>query len=168
MDGSLPSDWRAKRRDILERDSFTCGNCGKTPVETDTHLHVHHVVPRFRGGTHNPSNLITLCERCHRAVHSSNVKAPTAGPTIDYDRVVDILQNPPDQWSDDDEDHINKISQVLDEYAGGDIGAGAQYYPNPSIERKLSLSESAALYSSQDTPDNQRWEHLSAKWTQEL
>ncbi len=32
-------------------------------------LEVHHVVPRVRGGTNDPANLITLCSACHRLWH---------------------------------------------------------------------------------------------------
>lgn len=168
MNSSLPPDWRAKRRDILERDGFTCGNCGENPLESDAYLHVHHIVPRSKGGTHDPSNLITLCERCHRAVHSSNVKAPTTGPKIDYDRVVDTLQQPPEQSENGDWDYINEVAEVLDEYVGGPEGSGAQYFPTPPAEDELSVSERAALYNSQNISDNQRWEHLSAKWESKL
>jgi len=168
MDGSLPSDWRAKREDILKRDGFTCGNCGENAIKTGTQLHVHHIVPRSKGGTHKPSNLKTLCERCHKAVHSSNTKAPTAGPTIDYDRLVDTLQQPPEQLENGDWDYINEVAKDLDEYVGGEEGSGAQYFPTPPTGDELSASEYAALYSSQNTSDSQRWEDLSAKWAREL
>jgi hypothetical protein len=32
-------------------------------------LHVHHVVLRSQGGTHDPSNLLALCEHHHRLAH---------------------------------------------------------------------------------------------------
>lgn len=32
-------------------------------------MHVHHKVFRSKGGTDAPSNLITLCETCHNALH---------------------------------------------------------------------------------------------------
>jgi len=60
-----PADWDEIRKRILERDSFTCCNC----QATNTILHVHHVVPLTRGGTSIDSNLITLCEDCHKFIH---------------------------------------------------------------------------------------------------
>jgi 5-methylcytosine-specific restriction endonuclease McrA len=52
-----------RRRDVLERDEFSCQNCGsKNSVE------VHHIVPRMVGGTNKPENLRTLCRECHLQV----------------------------------------------------------------------------------------------------
>ena len=36
------------------------------------HLHIHHIIPRSRGGTHDPSDLITLCSGHHRMEHPEN------------------------------------------------------------------------------------------------
>ena len=40
-------------------------------------MHAHHIVPVSKGGTHKPSNLKTLCKRCHDSVHQRNTFAPT-------------------------------------------------------------------------------------------
>jgi 5-methylcytosine-specific restriction enzyme A len=53
------AEWRKLRLRILERDRHTCTNCGK-PAST-----VDHRKPRHLGGTDDPSNLTSLCERCH-------------------------------------------------------------------------------------------------------
>ena len=48
---------------ILERDNFTCQYCGaKAP---DVQLHVDHIHPVAKGGTNDPSNLITACADCN-------------------------------------------------------------------------------------------------------
>ena len=61
-----PDNWDEIRKRILERDAYTCTNCGVS----DTILHVHHVVPLSSGiGTSEHSNLRTLCEDCHKAIH---------------------------------------------------------------------------------------------------
>lgn len=61
-----PSNWDEIRKRILNRDAFTCINCGAT----NTIFHVHHVVPLSSGrGTSKDSNLVTLCEDCHTAIH---------------------------------------------------------------------------------------------------
>lgn len=52
------------RRKILARDGFACQNCGRTHD-----LHVHHIDPRAKAGRTEPSNLLTLCVRCHGMVH---------------------------------------------------------------------------------------------------
>lgn len=52
------------RSQILLRDGFRCQECGYYK-----HLEVHHIVPRSKGGTDDPKNLITLCQRCHGKKH---------------------------------------------------------------------------------------------------
>jgi hypothetical protein len=54
------------RREVLARDGHRCQGpgCGRTRF-----LEIHHIVPRSRGGTHHPDNLITLCSSCHAQVH---------------------------------------------------------------------------------------------------
>jgi len=54
------------RRRVLARDGHRCvtPHCGATRF-----LEIHHRVPVGSGGTNHPSNLITLCHRCHRAIH---------------------------------------------------------------------------------------------------
>lgn len=56
----MPPDWNWRRFQVLKRSSYSCSQCG-----SDSRLHVHHVVPFSRGGTHHLSNLTVLCERCH-------------------------------------------------------------------------------------------------------
>ncbi|MBU2502866.1 HNH endonuclease, partial [bacterium] len=38
-----------------------------------------HVLPRARGGTNRPDNLITLCSACHRHIHDKGPGALTLG-----------------------------------------------------------------------------------------
>lgn len=54
---------------ILDRDDNKCYICGR-----DIRLHVHHIIPRRKGGPHKPENLVTLCSGCHRSVESGNVE----------------------------------------------------------------------------------------------
>ncbi len=60
------------RRRVLARDGHRCQVSGCTNTRF---LEVHHLVPRARGGTNRPDNLITLCSACHRHLHD---KAPGA------------------------------------------------------------------------------------------
>jgi 5-methylcytosine-specific restriction endonuclease McrA len=57
----------ALRKRALKRDEYTCQNCGKTNGE----LEAHHVVPISNGGRDRLSNIVTLCEECHKAAHGS-------------------------------------------------------------------------------------------------
>lgn len=54
------------RQYVLKRDDYTCQCCGKHG--DGLKLHVHHKETRLIGGN-SPSNLITLCEDCHKAIH---------------------------------------------------------------------------------------------------
>lgn len=52
------------RYSILKRDGFKCHYCGAKAG--DTKLEVDHIVPQSKGGTDEPSNLITICRDCNR------------------------------------------------------------------------------------------------------
>lgn len=56
--------WQRKRLEIMERDEFTCQQCGDA---TKT-LHVHHkyYLPRLEPWDYCPLSLVTLCEDCHQ------------------------------------------------------------------------------------------------------
>jgi hypothetical protein len=56
----------AVRRAVLVRDGYRCCAPGCTGTRF---LEVHHRVPRARGGTNRPDNLVTLCAACHRLRH---------------------------------------------------------------------------------------------------
>lgn len=55
---------RALRFKILSRDKFTCQYCGRKAPEVL--LEVDHIIPKSKGGTKHPSNLITSCFDCNR------------------------------------------------------------------------------------------------------
>jgi RNA-directed DNA polymerase len=58
--GSRHAEWQELRRQILQRDNYTCRHCANT-----NNLEVHHLIAKHKGGTDDPANLITLCENCH-------------------------------------------------------------------------------------------------------
>jgi hypothetical protein len=64
----------ARRREVLARDGYQCRASG---CESAHFLDVHHVIPRERGGTNDPDNLITLCAACHRLVHERGLPLRT-------------------------------------------------------------------------------------------
>jgi len=51
---------------VKERDGYRCQECGSTE-----RLIAHHVIPLQEGGTHDPSNGITLCATCHAPRHAT-------------------------------------------------------------------------------------------------
>ena len=56
--------WRSRRYEALKRDGFKCRHC---PSRKD--LQVHHIVPLEKGGTDDLSNLLTLCDECHKTLN---------------------------------------------------------------------------------------------------
>ena len=58
-------EYSSRREAVLHRDSYTCQCCGKKHVR----LEVHHIIFRSLGGSDDEKNLITLCEKCHKAIH---------------------------------------------------------------------------------------------------
>jgi len=79
MSQQYPSDWDTRRKEVYERDNYTCQNCGaRGGPHGDAELHAHHVVPKSKGGTHRKSNLKTVCKDCHNAIHGNSM-APSAG-----------------------------------------------------------------------------------------
>jgi 5-methylcytosine-specific restriction protein A len=65
-------EWKQLVRDVLARDNYTCKCCGTYRATNVPKLVTHHVKPF---STHpelrfDPDNLVTLCEKCHRWVHS--------------------------------------------------------------------------------------------------
>lgn len=82
MSDPYPPDWDTRRRQVYQNDDYECQNCGVMGGEgvqsDDIELHAHHIVPISKGGTHDMSNLKTLCVSCHDAVHNKNSYAPTA------------------------------------------------------------------------------------------
>lgn len=51
------------RFEVLKRDGFACGYCGRKPPEVV--LHCDHVVPVSRGGSNDMDNLRTACRDCN-------------------------------------------------------------------------------------------------------
>ncbi|MBC8276309.1 MAG: HNH endonuclease [Chloroflexi bacterium] len=67
---------------VLHRDNYTCQNCkGKSherkvseALTPRKKLCVHHIRFRSEKGTDTPSNLITLCKKCHADVHDGRIE----------------------------------------------------------------------------------------------
>lgn len=53
---------------VRDRDNYVCQICGN-----DTNLHVHHIIPRRSGGSHELDNLVLLCSSCHMAIETGDI-----------------------------------------------------------------------------------------------
>lgn len=60
----------AKQREaVMLRDGARCRKCKRDPKDfVDMELEIHHIRPWAKGGTSDPTNLITLCRRCHKSL----------------------------------------------------------------------------------------------------
>lgn len=82
------SGWPKISKKIRERDNYACQHCG----ETKKRLIVHHLdwrgkrrgVPSSEWNN-NPSNLVTLCDKCHNGIHRHKAN--------DYNERKAIMQN---------------------------------------------------------------------------
>lgn len=65
--GSRRSIPTSKRKEILERDGYSCVRC---PRHADNYaLQLHHIIPKSHGGIDEDSNFAMLCEPCHLDAH---------------------------------------------------------------------------------------------------
>lgn len=51
----------ATRQEVFERDKYTCVYCG----EHESSMHIDHVKPWSKGGTHDIDNLVLACVDCN-------------------------------------------------------------------------------------------------------
>jgi 5-methylcytosine-specific restriction endonuclease McrA len=51
------------RKNILQRDEFTCQYCGKKQAKKD--LTLDHVIPKSRGGKSQWYNIVACCQKCN-------------------------------------------------------------------------------------------------------
>ena len=70
------------RSEILERNGFSCQQCGATAHDPDPfnpdrklRLHIDHIVPISQGGDDSRENLRVLCSACNEG--RSNLQAPS-------------------------------------------------------------------------------------------
>jgi ATP-dependent DNA helicase RecQ len=61
-----PGSYENLRQLVLRRDGWRCQSCGAM-----SNLEVHHQNYRSHSGEDSEDNLITLCDRCHKAVHGN-------------------------------------------------------------------------------------------------
>lgn len=67
--------WQKRRLEIMQRDNFTCQICGKG-INDGTTLNVHHkqYIYGKMPWEYDNTNLVTLCEKCHKIQHCGNNK----------------------------------------------------------------------------------------------
>ena len=124
--GQYPDDWNTRRRQVYQRDRYSCSNCrSEGGPYGDSELHAHHIVPKSEGGSDRFTNLVTLCADCHSRVHTDNEE-------------MQVCREPRDQplevVEDVTPDHVTMFSFV--EYEEG---------KHEKTEKALRISESKYL-----------------------
>lgn len=61
--------WRRTNGFYAEHLGTKCINCG-----SEEDIAYHHIVPLSVGGTNNLSNIVPVCERCHKAIHGHRTR----------------------------------------------------------------------------------------------
>ncbi len=65
-------EWASACSAVWKRDKATCQRCGKKKTGEDQVFCVHHIVSfAIKHLRADPANLVLLCEKCHRWVHSN-------------------------------------------------------------------------------------------------
>lgn len=59
--------WNELRKKVYKRDNYICQECGIkcTRYNRADKIQCDHIIPRSMGGSHDISNLWTLCNKCH-------------------------------------------------------------------------------------------------------
>jgi hypothetical protein len=84
--------WISRKREILIRDKYTCKLCGSRGSDGNE-LHVHHIkyVQGCEPWEYNDWCLVTLCDRCHQAVHKNNIRLCLSRSMISNDFICDEI-----------------------------------------------------------------------------
>lgn len=71
------------RAAVLDRNGFTCQNCGLTPGDIDpstgrkVRLHIGHIIDKTLGGKPEMSNLRALCSTCNQGAKNITAEKPS-------------------------------------------------------------------------------------------
>jgi hypothetical protein len=84
-------EWKLLRDSVVNRDRYTCQECGyEKNNKEDRKLSAHHVIPRKEGGADHPENLVTLCSRCHPKLEGDE-KNPRNPEDRVFEEIIDEL-----------------------------------------------------------------------------
>lgn len=110
---------------VRDRDKHTCQLC---KANKNVVIEVHHILPRSKGGSNKPSNLISLCHSCHRKVHSNN----------NNNKYFDEVKNMKISDSYKDSTYMNMVRWELFERLSNDYDVEVGYGYQTKINRRES------------------------------
>ena len=93
---TYPPDWEDRNKEVLARDVYACTTCGwpNGSKRNTRELHVHHKTPISLGGSHDMSNLTTLCDVCHKKAHGAlKIARKTNRRPTNYRALRDHIQS---------------------------------------------------------------------------
>lgn len=76
--GQQSAEWFRSRQWTLDRAHGRC-EVRVSPDCTGRAEHVHHILMRSQGGTHDIGNLLAVCHRCHGHIHANPAESYEAG-----------------------------------------------------------------------------------------
>jgi hypothetical protein len=62
-------NWDGIRRKVYQRDGYRCVLCGKKGK-----IHAHHIIPVKVSKDNSLSNLVSVCDKCHRKLEAVGLK----------------------------------------------------------------------------------------------
>jgi len=67
-------EWRELAKSILKRDNYKCQKCGVGHIKGNK-IVVHHIKgwAEYRELRFEPTNLLTICEKCHKIIHKNKI-----------------------------------------------------------------------------------------------
>ena len=72
VDNLKAKRWNRKKEYVAHRQKYQCPICGQSLFNEEP-LHLHHIVPRCKGGKDTAENLVWLHLYCHHKVHYQKV-----------------------------------------------------------------------------------------------
>lgn len=86
------------RFQVFKRDEFTCTYCGRKSPEVE--LEADHKIPRSKGGTDDPENLVTSCTDCNRGKGSQKLSGPASATQSQVAKALGIDRRVLVDWID--------------------------------------------------------------------
>ena len=77
---------------VYIRQNGVCPMCG-APIE-----HYHHIIPRSRGGSDLPENILGVCMKCHAQIHKGELRSDMKGVMKKYGSLSVLNQAIPYIW----------------------------------------------------------------------
>lgn len=162
-----PPDWDSRRREVYQRDEYTCQNCGRKGGHSGSvELHAHHIVPKSSGGTHSKSNLTTMCSECHNAIHN-DAEAPTTqgrldteGEIIDYQNLWELSNSVVDSLFEEGSLHV----ATPDSWKKVDINKIIVHYDDQGKHVRKRVHSTKRSISDFDPYDNYNSEHVDEEF----